>query len=93
VLEIAGNTMELYVTVIGLVAAVLTTLSFFPQLMKIWKTKSTKDISVRMYALFSAGVFIWFIYGVLLQDIPIIAANLIAFIQALTIYILKMKYK
>ncbi len=85
--------MELYVTVIGLLAAVLSTASLFPQLLKIWRTRSTKDISVRMYALLTAGVFIWFIYGLLLQDIPIIAANLIAFIQALIIYILKMKYK
>jgi len=85
--------MELYVTVIGLVAAVLSTGSLFPQLLKVWRTKSTKDISVRMYALLTAGVFIWFVYGLLLQDIPIIAANLIGFIQALIIYILKMKYK
>jgi MtN3 and saliva related transmembrane protein len=85
--------MDLYVTAIGLVAAVLSTGSLFPQLLKVWRTKSTKDISVRMYALLSAGVFIWFIYGLLLQDIPIIVANFTAFLQALTIYILKMKYK
>ena len=85
--------MDLYITIVGLVAASLSTGSLYPQLLKIWRTKSTKDISVRMYALLTAGVFIWFVYGLLIQDIPIIVANFIGFIQAMAIYILKMKYK
>ncbi|NLE04791.1 MAG: SemiSWEET transporter [Crenarchaeota archaeon] len=87
------SSLETYITIIGLVAATLSSGSLFPQLLKVYRTKSTKDISVRMYALLTAGIFIWLIYGLLLGDIPIILANFIGFIQALSIYILKMKYK
>jgi len=82
-----------YVTMIGLAAAAITVVSLFPQLVKIWKTKSTKDISLGMFLLFCGGVFLWFVYGILMQDLPIIIANFLGFIQTLIILILKMKYK
>jgi MtN3 and saliva related transmembrane protein len=82
-----------YVTMIGLAAAAITVVSLFPQLVKIWKTKSTKDISLGMFLLFCGGVFLWFVYGILLQDLPIIIANFLGFIQTLIILILKVKYK
>ena len=82
-----------YVTMIGLAAAAITVASLFPQLVKIWKTKSTKDISLGMFLLFCGGVFLWFVYGILLQDLPIIIANFLGFIQTLIILILKVKYK
>jgi MtN3 and saliva related transmembrane protein len=81
------------VTIIGLTAAVFTTISLFPQLIKIWKTKSTKDISTGMFSLFCGGVFLWFIYGVFVNDLPIIVANSLAFIQAIIILMFKAKYK
>ena len=81
------------ITIIGLIAATFTTVSLFPQLMKVWKTKSTKDISTGMFSLFCCGVFLWFIYGVYVNDLPIMIANSLAFIQALIILILKAKYK
>ncbi len=82
-----------FITIIGLTAAVFTTISLFPQLIKIWKTKSTKDISTGMFSLFCGGVFLWFIYGVLVNDLPIIVANSLAFVQALVILVFKAKYK
>ncbi len=82
-----------YVTMIGLAAAAITVVSLFPQLVKIWKTKSTKDISLGMFLLFCGGVFLWFVYGILMQDLPIIIANFLGFIQTLIILILKVKYK
>ena len=78
-----------YVTMIGLAAAAITVVSLFPQLVKIWKTKSTKDISLGMFLLFCGGVFLWFVYGILMQDLPIIVANFLGFIQTLIILILK----
>jgi len=81
------------ITIIGLIAAAFTTISLFPQLIKVWKTKSTKDISTGMFSLFCCGVFLWFIYGVYVNDLPIMIANSLAFIQALIILILKAKYK
>jgi MtN3 and saliva related transmembrane protein len=82
-----------YVTIIGLVAAAFTTISLLPQIVKAVQTKSTKDISTWMFSLFCAGVFLWFVYGVLIWDLPIILANSLAFIQAVVILVLKYKYR
>lgn len=84
--------MDTY-TVIGLIAASCTTAAFLPQAIRIIRTKHTKDISLAMYLIFSTGVFCWLIYGVLMRDIPIIAANLITFIFSFTILVLKIRYK
>ena len=82
-----------YTTIIGLMAAALTVIAFFPQLMKVWKTKSTKDISLGMFSIFCIGVFLWFVYGILMQDPPIIVANFLVFMQAFIILMFKVKYK
>ena len=81
------------ITVIGLIAALFTTISLLPQLIKVYKTKSTKDISTGMFALFGGGVLLWFIYGLLIKDLPIIIANSLAFVQATVILVFKAKYK
>lgn len=81
------------ITAIGLVAAAFTTIALLPQLMKVWKTKSTRDISTGMFTLYSSGLFLWFVYGMYLKDLPLILANSLAFIQALVILILKARYK
>jgi MtN3 and saliva related transmembrane protein len=81
------------ITILGLTAALFTTVSLFPQLYRVAKTKSAKDISTGMFMLFSGGVFLWFIYGLFIHDYPIIFANSIAFIVAMAILCLKLKYK
>jgi MtN3 and saliva related transmembrane protein len=81
------------ITNLGLLAAVLTTLSLLPQLIRVIRTKSTKDISTGMFSLFCCGVLLWFFYGVLTNHVPIILANSLAFIQALIILFYKIKYK
>ncbi len=80
-------------TIIGLIAASFTTVALLPQLIKVWKTKSTKDISIGMFMLYCGGVLLWFVYGVYRNDVVIILANSLAFIQALVIMMLKVKYK
>jgi MtN3 and saliva related transmembrane protein len=82
-----------YVTVLGLSAAALTVVAFFPQLVKVWRTRSTRDISLEMFLIFCVAVFLWFIYGVLTNDVPVIVANFLVFIQALIILAFKAKYK
>ena len=82
-----------FVTIVGLAAATITVISLFPQLVKVWRTKSTKDISLGMFSLFCGGVFLWFVYGILMKDVPIIVANLLGFIQTLIILMFKFKYK
>jgi MtN3 and saliva related transmembrane protein len=81
------------ITIVGLTAAAFTTVALLPQVIKVWKTKSTKDISTGMFTLFCIGVFLWFIYGIYVKDTPIILANSLAFIQALIILTFKAKYK
>jgi len=82
-----------YVTIVGLIAAALTVIAFFPQLLKVWKTKSTRDISLGMFSIFCSGVFLWLIYGILTEDPPVTVANLLVFIQAFLIVMFKVKYK
>ena len=81
------------ITILGLAAAALTTVSLFPQLIRVVKTKSTKDISTSMFTFFCIGVFLWFIYGLYTNHMPIILANFFACIQAIVILAYKIKYK
>jgi len=81
------------IEILGLVAAVFTTSSFFPQVYKAWKEKSTKDISLAMYVAFLIGVILWLIYGYYRNSIAIIAANLVTMVLVLIVIVLKLKYK
>jgi len=81
------------ITIIGLTAAAFTTIALFPQLIKVWKTKSTRDISTGMFSLYCGGVLLWFVYGVYLNNMPIMIANSLAFVQGIVILIFKAKYK
>ena len=78
---------------IGLAAGLLTTTAFIPQVWKIYRTKSGKDISARMFSLFSAGIVLWLVYGVLLQSVPLIASNAVTLVLSLTIIGLKLRYR
>ncbi|MEB3826553.1 SemiSWEET transporter [Phormidium sp. CCY1219] len=82
-----------FVTAIGLLAGTFTTIAFVPQVLKTWKSKSTKDVSLGTFLLFCTGVFLWLVYGLFNRDIPIIAANLVTFVLAATILWFKVKYK
>lgn len=77
---------------LGFSAGSLTTISFVPQVIKTWRSKSADDISSSMFALFSAGLVLWLIYGIYLQSIPIILANAITLILTAIILILKYHY-
>lgn len=86
----SGRGMD-YMTIIGLAAAALGGISLFPQLLKVLKTKSTKDISLGMIIIFSSSIFLWLVYGILMENSPIIIANFFGFIQALIIPIIQNK--
>ena len=81
------------ITLLGLVAGGCTTIAFVPKLLKIWRSKSAKDISLGMFLIFCLGVFLWLLYGLLTQDIPVIVANFITLILSGTILALKFRYK
>ncbi|WP_114765296.1 SemiSWEET transporter [Vibrio rhodolitus] len=79
------------VTILGYVAAFCTTCSFVPQVMHILKTGDTKSISLAMYSCFVFGVFLWLVYGIAMQDWPIIIANAITLMLASIILLLKIR--
>ncbi len=81
------------VTILGLIAGALTTISFLPQAIKAFKTKSTKDISLATFVVLSTGIFLWIIYGIYINSIPLIITNIITFILAIAILFFKIKYK
>ncbi len=79
------------IEIIGLAAATLTTSSFLPQVIKIFKTRSTESISLTMYLIFATGVLLWFVYGLYIQSLSIILANAFTFILQVIIIFLKLK--
>ena len=79
------------INTLGFAAASLTTLAFLPQVIKVWRSRSTKDISLPMLVTFIAGITLWLIYGLLVNAAPIIWANAITLV--LNIVILKFKLK
>jgi MtN3 and saliva related transmembrane protein len=82
-----------FITVLGLFAGSLTTLAFLPQMFQTWQTKSAKDVSLLTLITFIAGVFLWLLYGIYLQALPIILANGVTLLFNLIILWLKIKYR
>jgi MtN3 and saliva related transmembrane protein len=78
--------------IIGSIAATLTTIAFIPQAIQVIKTKSTRDISLVMYLVFTAGVAFWLAYGILLGAIPIIIGNIVTLILAMIVLVMKLKH-
>lgn len=83
----------MYPDTIGFLAGALTTVSFLPQVIKAWRSRSTADISLAMFTLFCAGLVCWTIYGVAIGSSPIVAWNAITLLLAGTILVLKLRYK
>ena len=77
----------------GYLAGTLTTLSFVPQVLRIWKLKETKDFSLAMLLLFAAGMFLWTAYGIGINSLPVIAANVITFGLVLFLLGMKIRYR
>jgi MtN3 and saliva related transmembrane protein len=67
-----------FTTLIGLVAAVCTTISYYPQLKKCWETGSSGDLSLKMFLTLATGVALWVVYGFLKSDVVIIIANAVS---------------
>jgi MtN3 and saliva related transmembrane protein len=78
--------------IIGIIAGFITTSALIPQVLKIFKTKSTKDISLTMFIFLAFGIALWFFYGLLINEIPVILANFISLILILSIIVMKIKY-
>lgn len=81
------------ITLLGLLGGTLTTASFFPQVVKTIKTRSTKDVSLAMFLLLSVGITIWIIYGIKIGSVPVVVANSVSLVFSLVILTLKLVYK
>ena len=78
---------------IGFLAGALTTIAFVPQALKMYTTKSGKDVSARMLMIFSVGVVLWLIYGISLGDLPLILANAFSIVCYTLLIIMKIYFK
>ena len=79
-----------YQELLGFVAAILSSISFLPQIIKIWRFRSVKDISTGMYVIYALSVILWLIYGMIIKSEPLILAEILTLI--LVSAILTMKY-
>ena len=84
---------EFIINYVGFFAAFCTTFAFVPQAIKVYKSKSTKDISLYMFLIFTIGVLSWLMYGIVISDLPIILANSVTLILSLFILVYKIKFK
>ena len=84
--------MDTIITV-GYIAGALTTLSFVPQVIRAWKLRETRDLSLAMLLLFALGVLLWTFYGIWTGSMPIVAANVMTFALILILLGMKVKYR
>ena len=78
--------------VIGYLAGFLTTLAFFPQVIKIWRTRSARDVSLAAFATFTVGIALWLAYGIAKGEMPIIVPNAITLCLSLAILAMKWRF-
>ena len=76
----------------GFAAAFCTTTAFIPQLVRVYRLKSARDISLPTFLLFSIGVFLWLLYGIYARSRPVIASNSVTILLSVSILVLKLKY-
>ena len=80
------------IKLIGFAAATCTTVAYAPQAIKVWKTRSTGDISLGMFLVMVLGLALWLIYGLLSGDAPLIASNAVTMLLAGGILVMKLRY-
>lgn len=81
-----------YVSIIGYLAAVLTSIAFLPQVVRTYRTQDVSGISLPMYGLMSAGVALWIVYGICLRAWPIVLANGTSMALALSVLCMKILF-
>jgi len=81
------------IEILGLLAGTITSITFVPQVIKIWKTKSAKDLSLVMLLLLIAGVLLWLTYGLLVKDTAIIYTNSMVLMMSMIMLYFKLNYK
>ncbi len=77
---------------LGYLAAAGTTFAFLPQVVRVWTTRSARDISLAMYVVLVTGIVLWIVYGVLIHSMPLVAANVVTLVLALAVLVGKLKF-
>jgi MtN3 and saliva related transmembrane protein len=77
---------------IGYSAGLLATAAFVPQVVKTFKERSARDISLGMYVLFCAGVALWLLYGLLIGSSPVVVSNFVTLVLSGAVLVLKLRY-
>ena len=85
--------MMLSTDLIGYIAAVLTTCSFVPQAWLTFRTRDVRGISLGMYSVFTLGVALWLVYGLRAGAWPVVAANAITLVLAVSILVMKLRFR
>ena len=80
------------VSILGFVAGTVTTIAFVPQVVKVWRTRSTADISLWTFLALCIGIVLWLGYGFLIDDLPLLVANGITLVLAGNILVFKFRY-
>ncbi len=78
--------------ILGYIAGFCTTIAFVPQVLKVWRSRSARDISLGMYLLFTFGLICWLVYGLIVMSWPIIIANMVTLFLAALILIMKLRW-
>ncbi len=78
--------------ILGFLAGTLTTAALVPQVWRTWRTKDVSGISLRMYGIFTTGIAVWLVYGVLLGETPMMLANSVSLVLACAVLVMKLKY-
>jgi MtN3 and saliva related transmembrane protein len=89
---LAATFTSLEVQDLGFMAAFCTTAAFIPQLMRVLRLRSAREISLPTFLLFSIGVFLWLLYGIYTGSKPVIASNGVTLVLSVSILVLKLRY-
>lgn len=81
-----------YIDILGYVAGVLVVISLLPQVIKSWKTQSTKDISLSRYVIYVLGLILWVAYAAIIHNGPVAIMNGVGLVLAVSILYLKIKH-
>jgi MtN3 and saliva related transmembrane protein len=79
------------VTLLGYVAGACTTLALVPQVVRTWRTRSARDLSLGMFVVMTAGIAMWLAYGLLIRDLPLVLANGTSLMLSATILSMKLR--
>jgi MtN3 and saliva related transmembrane protein len=87
-----GELQMPFVTAVGTIAGILTTIAFLPQVIRTWRTRSTADISLVMFLIYVTGIVLWLVYGLMLKDPPLIVSNAVTLLFSGMILGLKLRH-